>query len=411
MKGLIRFLILGSLIAAITSCASRPPEDDLSLDGVEAASDPTSDSVSEPASTDSNGTADDFSDFNDSGSEQAQQAPAAPSASSSDQDLAIEDELNQANEGDQAATTTPPAEPAAPSVEESSPTEDPFASSSVADVPAPAPAEPAAPAPVEPTPEPSIAETIPAPTDTPSAETLPTETAASPANITDLKFKANDNGGTIIVQADKPLTYTTRTNADLNQFVIEVDNAHLPERLKRSLNTRDIKGSIGAIDAYQNPGSNTARFVIQLRDGVGEPAVQNEGNSLLIAANGISAPPAASAAPVAEVHDVADSASASGEGDSPNVELSDVKILPSQNLSEFLAGNTKFYGKKISIETANMDIRDALAFITEESGVNMVIAEEVKGAVSLKLRQVPWDQALVVIMKAKNWATPAKAMS
>lgn len=366
MKGFIRLFILSALIASITSCASRPVEDDLSLDGMES---------SESAPAESSGSADDFSDFEDGG-EVTQQAQSEPAAPQNDQDLAIEDEVNQA-EGQPPQQAEAPVEtpPPTTTAEETSPTEDPFADTSVADVPAPAP--------VSETPAPTVTETISSPTqETPPAVSIP---SGSPANITDLKFKANETGGTVVVQADKPLTYTTRTNPDLHQYIIEVDNANLPDRLKRSLNTKDIKGSVGAIDAYQNPGSTTARFVIQLREGVAEPTVQVEGNSLLIVANGSSA----EGQQMAQV-------------DSTNVELADANILPSQNLTEFLSGNTKFYGKKISIETNNMDIRDALNFITEESGVNMVISEDVKGAVSLKLRQVPWDQALVVIMKAKK---------
>jgi len=370
MKGLIRFFILSALLASITSCASRPAEDDLSLDGVESSTEAV------PAES---GSQDDFADFEDGGKNTAtaQSEPAAPAQG--DQDLAIEDEVNQA-EGTQAAT--PPAETVPPAAEETSPTEDPFADSSVADVPAPE----TTPAPE--TPAPTVTETVPAPVH----ETAPTVSVPTgmPANITDLQFKANETGGTVIVHADKPLTYTTRTNPDLHQYIIEVENANLPDRLKRSLNTRDIKGSIGAIDAYQNPGSTTARFVIQLREGVGEPTVQAEGNSLLVVANG------------SQAQHGTEMAQGSVSADGTNVDLNDAKILPSQNLTEFLSGNTKFYGKKISLETNNMDIRDALSFITEESGVNMVISEDVKGTVSLKLRQVPWDQALVVIMKAKK---------
>ncbi|KHD89958.1 MAG: fimbrial assembly protein [Bdellovibrio sp. ArHS] len=339
------------MIASLTSCASRPVEDDeLSLDGADSA---------EVAPADS-GAQDDFAEFDESGS--GQQAEAAP-AEQGDQDLAIEEEINQSSDVPQQAE-------GAPAPEETSPTEDPFADTTVADAPTPTPDVPA---------EPTVTETIP----TPVQETAPVVNNGEPAMITDLQFKANETGGTVIVNANKPLTYTTRTNPDLRQFVIEVDNATLPDRLKRSLNTRDIKGSVGAIDAYQNPGSTTARFVIQLREGVAEPTVQSEGNALLIVAN------------------------SSGEASStvqatPVEEPPQQQILPSQNLQEFLAGNTKFYGKKISIETNNMDIRDALNFITEESGVNMVLSEDVKGNISLKLRQVPWDQALVVIMKAKK---------
>ncbi|MFV8256156.1 type IV pilus secretin PilQ [Bdellovibrio bacteriovorus] len=370
MNGFIRLVILSAMIASLTSCASRPVEDDLSLDGMDSSADVTSADESAPAAE---SASDDFAEFDEIDNQQPAQAE-SQAAPAGDQDLAIEEEVNEAGGQEQVADTP------APAPEETSPTEDPFADSSVADVPAQ-------------TPEPTVTETTPdpfadqppvsEPAPAPVTETIAAVPSGAPANITDLKFRANETGGTVIVQGDRPLTYTTRTNPDLRQFIIEVDNANLPDRLKRSLNTKDIKGSVGAIDAYQNPGSATARFVIQMREGVGEPMVQQEGNSLLIVASG-SAP--------AEAMEVTDVSTA----------MEDNNILPSQNLTEFLAGNTKFYGKKISIETSNMDIRDALNFITEESGVNMVISEDVKGAVSLKLRQVPWDQALVVIMKAKK---------
>ncbi len=374
MKGLIRFFILAALLASVTSCTSRPVEDDLTLEGADSSTAGSEldlgdggDVVDAGNADSGGGSSEDFADF-----EGDQQQAGSDFAPSGDQDLAL----------DQPATSEAPAvaeEATPPPAQVDVPTEDPFADSSVADVPAPSQPSSEPPPPMD------------APMSTPVDTVAETPAAASSAlaQITDLKFKANDNGGTVVVQADQPLTYTTRSNPELRQFVIEVENANLPNRLKRSLNTRDIKGSVGAIDAYQNPGSNTARFVVQLRDGVAEPTVQVEGNSLLIVANGDSG----SSAVAAE-----DSASE----ETSVAEVGNGKILPGENLADFLAGNTKFYGKKISIETNNMDIRDALNLITEESGVNMVISEEVKGNISLKLRQVPWDQALVVIMKARK---------
>lgn len=389
MNGFIRFLILSAMTALITSCASTPMEDDLSLDEGGSATEAAPSSGAEEA------TANDFSDFENSEVDKSEQATKeeVPQQPQGDQDLAIEEELQQSEPAQktaqaEAAPTPAPAEPSpAPEV---APTEDPFAETTPSDVPAPTPEPEPTPAPAPaPVPEPTVAETIPA----------PAPPAAAPTSITDLKFKANESGGTVIIQADKPLSYTTRANPDLHQFVVEVENASLPDRLKRSLNTRDIKGSVGAIDAYQNPGSTTARFVIQLREGVTEPTVQMEGNNLLIVANGTTSSELSTSSEVPSPE--------LSPGPSPVEEpITEVstgdKILPSKDLSEFLAGNTKFYGKKISIETKSMDVRDALNFITEESGVNMVVSEEVKGNVSLKLRQVPWDQALVVIMKARK---------
>lgn len=371
MNGFIRLIILSAMMASLLSCTSTPVEDDMAFDGTES---------SETVVADDSGSGDDFSEFEESGSTETAEAPAEQSAG--DQDLAIEDEFQEEAPAEQSvaeapAPAEPPAEPVPPV--EVLDEEDPFADNTVVDAPAPAPAPEPAPVPEPPAPEPEPIPVVDAPTPEPMPEPEPVQ-ETSPAMITDLQFRANDTGGTIVVKADRPVTYTTRANPDLQQFVIEVENAILPDKLKRTLNTKDIKGSIGAVDAYQNPGSNVARFVIQLRQGMGEPAVQAEGSNLLIVAN-------------AQPSDIAATETA---------EDGNEKILPSEDLTGFLANNTQFYGKKISIETNNMDVRDALSFITEESGVNMVITEDVKGPINLKLRQVPWDQALVVIMKAKK---------
>jgi type IV pilus assembly protein PilQ len=239
--------------------------------------------------------------------------------------------------------------------------------------------DPVVEAPVETPPAPVVVEEPPA--------SAPAEEKAQIAQIKNIKYRANDNGGTVVVEADAPLTFETRMNASNNQFVIEIPNSKLPAKLKRPFNTKDMKGGIGAIDTYQNRGSTTTRVVVQLRDGAAEPVVQSEGNSLLIVGSGAT-------------QSVAQKSEATASG--PADDNDEAKILSSATLEEFLAGNIQFYGKKISLETSDMDIRDAIKFISEESGVNLVLSEEVKGTVSVKLRQVPWDQALVVIMRSKK---------
>lgn len=414
MKGLIRLLILSALITNLSSCVSNPVNEDLSLEG-------DSDFLADGESADNSLAADDFSDeeFGEepaAGSSLADNTPeddfsdfgADTSVAENKQSGSIEDEFSAANEGFE--------EPLEDLVADTSIEDDPFAemessSADVAATPTPEPVEAV-------TTEDSLSTALnsedpfavqgntqdPLNTSDPFAvvesESLPNTSedifasseptsSGGMAQITDLQFQANENGGTIVVKANQPLTYSTRLNPENRQFIVEVDNALLPDKLKRTLNTRDIRGAIGAIDAYQNPGSSTARFVIQLREGMNEPVVQAEGSSILVIAN-----PSSTSA-------VAD-ASTGGIGTPDSESFPEGKILPHKNLSEFLAGNTEFYGKKISIEMNNMDIRDALALISSESGVNMVVAEEVKGTVSLKLRQVPWDQALVVLMKAKK---------
>lgn len=206
-----------------------------------------------------------------------------------------------------------------------------------------------------------------------------------PAKISDLKFLANDNGGTLVISADKPLKFKTRNNSATNQVIVEVQNVIVPAKYKRPLNTKDMTSNIGSVDVYQNANSNVARFVVQLRDGKEEPLVQPEGNTLLV----IGAPT-----------DNLQASQTPAYTEPENVD--GLGIMSSESIEDFLVNNNKYYGRKISIETTDMDVRDVLKFISEESGVNMVFDDNIGGRISLKLRKVPWDQALVTILKSKK---------
>lgn len=218
------------------------------------------------------------------------------------------------------------------------------------------------------------------------------------ANITDIRYLANQNGGTILIETSEPVTYQTRMNAETNQYIVEISGASLPDKLKRPYLMKDFGGSFAAINAYQAAGSPTARVVIQLKSAGGaEPTVQQEGTNLVVIPSNHAA--VAQNGSQTQVDN-------SGEAD-PEMEASGSKppagsVLDSRSLNEFLMGNNKFYGKEISIQVKDGDIRDVLNFISEESGINMVLSEDVKGSVSLKMRKVPWDQALVTVMRAKK---------
>ena len=79
-----------------------------------------------------------------------------------------------------------------------------------------------------------------------------------------------------------------------------------------------------------------------------------------------------------------------------------LKVLGARSLEEFLMNNNRFYGKNISLSLSGVDIREAIKFIAEESGANLVLSEQVKGNVYMKLRDVPWDQALITLLRSNR---------
>lgn len=282
----------------------------------------------------------------------------------------------------------------------------------LSDSPAPAPEIVEAPAPPAEVPVPAPVIETPPPVEVATQPEEPTPVVEAPketnvlAHVTNVQYKGNSNGGTVVITADQPINYTTRLNSATNQIVVEANNVIISDPLKRPLNTKDMSSSIGHIDIYQKKGSQTARFVIQLRPNSPEPLVQPEGNSLLIVGSPASAigttmmaeqkvEPKNEEMPKEPVMNVANNTEL-------NNELNGRGIMGSDDLETFLTNNNKFYGRKISIEAPDLDVREVLEFIAEESGVNMVFDDKIEGKTTLKLRKVPWDQAFVTVLKSKK---------
>ncbi len=220
------------------------------------------------------------------------------------------------------------------------------------------------------------------------------EESGPPMVVTNIDFLSNQSGGSIAIKTSAPAQFKTRYNDKTNQFVVELQNTTISSAMKRPYIMKDFETSFGAINAYQTPGSMVARVVIQMK-GPGEPVAQQEGNSLLVLPG--------AATPVGTMANQDSKKEESwDENGSTNSNVRSEGALSARTLDEFLTGSGRFYGKPLSIQTNDADIRDVIGFIAEESGVNLVIGDDVDGKVSLKLRQVPWDQALVIVMKAKG---------
>ena len=66
---------------------------------------------------------------------------------------------------------------------------------------------------------------------------------------------------------------------------------------------------------------------------------------------------------------------------------------------DLVLGETRYSGRRISLDFQQADISNVLRLIAEVSGFNIVIGEGVKSKVTMKLVSVPWDQALDMILK------------
>lgn len=81
------------------------------------------------------------------------------------------------------------------------------------------------------------------------------------------------------------------------------------------------------------------------------------------------------------------------------VEVNNKVINPN---GKSVIGGDKFVGKKLSLNFQDIEVRTVLQVIAEFTDMNVVVSDKVTGNMTLKLTDVPWDQALKLILDSKN---------
>ena len=203
--------------------------------------------------------------------------------------------------------------------------------------------------------------------------------------VNSIRYSASENK-IYIKGTESPLSYQSRENVSNNQTIIEIPGAVLADNLKYPFVMKDFDSQIAVLTADQKD-PDTVRIVIQMRKQAATPSIRvSDSGALVVSAEGTEGKPD----PLSTLEDGADSFGKS------------FPVLPAKSFEEFFTSHPQFSGSPISIHLKNVNIRDVLYFISEETGLNMVIDDNVQGAITIKLKNVPWDQALVTIMKTKK---------
>jgi type IV pilus assembly protein PilQ len=208
--------------------------------------------------------------------------------------------------------------------------------------------------------------------------------AAAPAaaRIADVRF--SQKGDSARIEISGRARYAV-TRPDARTVVLSLSGAELPRKLERSLDTSAFSGPVLMVSSFNQPSTGEVKIVATLR-GPAEDRVEESAAGLswsFSAARAASAP----AAPLAQ----ASEAMAAGFGAAaPVVALSG-------------APQARGYtGRRITLDFHDIEIRNLLRLIADVSKKNIVVADDVQGKVTVSLRNVPWDQALDLILKSKG---------
>lgn len=188
-------------------------------------------------------------------------------------------------------------------------------------------------------------------------------------------------------------------------YTLTFKNCQLPRQLQRAIDTGSFASVVQGITPYQIKGKagNDARLLVRLR--ADAPfSVTQDGDRVIWEIRNTKVPSAKDIKPLPDLSGV----SRTSKEDMVQAELAgetglDIK-QPSKE-KQYTAQYTekkRYTGKKVSLEFSDADVRKIFQLIAEVSNLNFLIADDVTGTISIKLVNVPWDQALDVILESKG---------
>jgi type IV pilus assembly protein PilQ len=177
--------------------------------------------------------------------------------------------------------------------------------------------------------------------------------------LRDVDFRRGRNGeGRIIVElADNS------TGIDIRQqgrtLVIDFMRTSLPRNLERRLDVADFNTPVVSVDTFAQGGN--ARMVVEPK-GLWEHSAYQADNKFI------------------------------------------VEIKPIQEDPNKLVQGTRggYKGEKLSLNFQNIEVRAVLQVIADFTGLNIITSDTVQGSLTLRLKDVPWDQALDIILQTKG---------
>lgn len=207
------------------------------------------------------------------------------------------------------------------------------------------------------------------------------EEPAEVATVENVAFKEDGNGGRVEVTLSGRCGWKV-DRPDRRSAVLTLDGAHLPKKLERSLDTADLQTTVKMVSSFSVPGAeNKVRIVV-----AGAADLDDA----------VSTRPGVLSWSFKQGEKAVDLASTDGRG------TAGVAVESSTFAVEGAPKRARYVGKKVSFEFKDIEIHNLLRIIAEISKKNIVVADDVSGKVTIRLRNVPWDQALELILRSKS---------
>ncbi len=218
------------------------------------------------------------------------------------------------------------------------------------------------------------------------------------ATVSSIDFNAVDGKSALNIDVDGKSEASSVTRDDTN-LTFSLKKTSIPKSLQREFDTLSFPSAIYSAYAYQvNVGGQPeVRFIVQLKDEVPYELSKTSNGYVLTVEDGKFAdvqPVVSGTLPVGVNQDL-DTIPDSVGAVNPSVPIIDNRIIEA-------APPKAYTGEKTSLVFDNADVRDILRLIAEISELNIIAPDNVEGDITLRLVDVPWDQALDLILEVSG---------
>jgi len=196
----------------------------------------------------------------------------------------------------------------------------------------------------------------------PRAAAAPAAAAAGgDRTIRNIDFRRGaDGAGQVVVELNDPRT-TVDVRQEGGRIVVDFQNTSLPQELMRRLDVTDFATPVFTVDALR--ANSDARLVVTAAAEYDQVAYQSDN-------------------------------------------LFTLELKPQVEQERATAGvydeNREYTGERLTLNFQDLETRAVLQLIADFSGLNIVVSDTVQGSVTLRLQNVPWDQALDIVMTTKG---------
>ena len=185
---------------------------------------------------------------------------------------------------------------------------------------------------------------------------------ATGRGIRKIDFRRGDNGeGRVIINLSHS-NIPMDVSEEFGKIVITFPNAKLPDSLRQRLDVLDFATPAKTIDSFEQDGATRVEIV----------PVNNDYEHLVY--------------------------------QSDNIVTVELKNISKEELEEKKKDKFGYVGERLSLNFQDIPIRAVLQLIADFTNLNVVVSDTVTGNLTLRLKNVPWDQALDIILKSKGLA-------